>query len=178
MYLLTIMPFNTKAITLLFSNRNGLVSVLRRFTQDYSPCGKLLYILGFSFLWALVVAPSVSLGQNIWLEAECATVGENLEVLDHEGASKSQAILMKGDTQANSPSNDPKDRIVFEIDVAESGTYQMFSRVAAQDATANSFWVKANGGNWIHWENIGQNSFEPNVGSTTRASKVPIIPGY
>ncbi|MEL6194989.1 MAG: malectin, partial [Bacteroidota bacterium] len=118
------------------------------------------------------------LGQDIWLEAECATVGENLEVLENENASRSQAILMRGDAQINAPSNDPKDRIVFEINVAEGGTYNMFGRVAAQDATANSFWVKANGGNWINWDNIAQNSFQGNVGSATRASKVPIIPGY
>ncbi|MEM8898991.1 MAG: malectin domain-containing carbohydrate-binding protein, partial [Bacteroidota bacterium] len=116
---------------------------------------------------------------SVWLEAECATVGANLEELDNELASQNQAILMSGAAQLNAPSNDPNDRISMEVEVAESGTYQLSGRLSSQDKEANSLWVKANNDSWIKWDNIAQNSgVQANVVTTNMATEVPIIPGH
>ncbi|MEM9933017.1 MAG: malectin domain-containing carbohydrate-binding protein [Bacteroidota bacterium] len=116
--------------------------------------------------------------ENAWLEAECATVGENLSSYDNDQASQNQAILMNGADQLSAPSNDPNDRIILEVEVPESGNYNVFGRLSSEDEEANSLWLKANNDNWVNWDNIGESGIQASQVTTNSATDLPVIPGY
>ncbi|MEM7511105.1 MAG: malectin domain-containing carbohydrate-binding protein, partial [Bacteroidota bacterium] len=115
---------------------------------------------------------------QIWVEAECANVGENWLTFDEEDASQEQAVLMNQAERLTSPSNDPKDKLTFQVNVPEAGNYQLSGRLSATDNETNSLWVKPNGDSWIKWDNIGSSSANvTQLQNNIDIENLPIIPG-
>src|SRR5690606_35713429 len=45
-------------------------------------------------------------------------------------------------------------RAVYRLHVPTAGLYMCWARIITPDDDANSFWVRANGDNWIRWKDM------------------------
>ncbi|SDL32502.1 Putative Ig domain-containing protein [Catalinimonas alkaloidigena] len=88
---------------------------------------------------------------DLWLEAECATLGSNWSTVSSSSASNSAIVTVKSG-YGSAPSGLANDRVRFSFDVSSAGTYRIFGRIRAMSSNRNSFWIRVNGGNWILWE--------------------------
>ena len=97
--------------------------------------------------------------EGIYLESECAAVGSLFETFSDSQASNGDYITVKpgNNSLSNAPDNSA-DRVRFSIDVSKTGSYNIFARVKAPSGSDDSFWVRANNGTWIKWNNIQSNS--------------------
>lgn len=97
---------------------------------------------------------AVATDTSYWLEAECATLGANWLTKNDPIASNLQYVFVLG-KRFNSLSIPPADvaenKVVFNVNVAESGTYYLFARVKGPGPYDDSFWVRLNEGDWINW---------------------------
>ncbi|TMM55868.1 BspA family leucine-rich repeat surface protein [Maribacter algarum] len=89
----------------------------------------------------------------IWLEAECAEVGANWNLVESSEASKGSYLLAPIGNNYSSAPTDSNSIISFNFD-AEAGSYKVFARVSVPSQEDDSFWVRANGGDWIRWNLI------------------------
>ncbi|WP_176956018.1 discoidin domain-containing protein [Catalinimonas alkaloidigena] len=99
--------------------------------------------------------------ETVWLEAECATVGSNWQVLNEASASAGKYATVKAgmNSKSNAPTT-PADRVRFSFSVAEAGDFALFARVNAPNGDDDSFWVRLNGGRWTEWNSLrGTNGF-------------------
>ncbi|MEM1121667.1 MAG: collagen-binding domain-containing protein, partial [Bacteroidota bacterium] len=98
---------------------------------------------------------------EVWLEAECATIGSNWETKSDGNATNGTYARVK--SGKNSTGNAPTgaaDRVSFTFELASAGDYSIFGRVITPSGTDDSFWVRANGGTWYKWNDIdGNNSW-------------------
>ncbi|MDF9800669.1 N-acetylneuraminic acid mutarotase [Catalinimonas alkaloidigena] len=104
-------------------------------------------------LSALEIIPeNISPTDEIWLEAEEASIGSNWEVGEANEASGSQYITVKAgrNSHAQAPSGEAN-HVSFNFNVSQAGEYQIFARVKAPTYGDDSFWVKVNDGEWISW---------------------------
>lgn len=94
------------------------------------------------------------------LEAEGAAVGENwIQVLD-PNASLGVAVTPRPGfnlTGTTAPSA-AADRVRFTFQTPVAGAYTIHARVNAPTTSADSFFVRVNGGAWFVWNNIGTGS--------------------
>ncbi|WP_289061518.1 right-handed parallel beta-helix repeat-containing protein [uncultured Zobellia sp.] len=89
---------------------------------------------------------------DIWLEAECAIIGSNWNIV-HEASSSEGKYLLPSGGNLNSPPSDSGSIITFNFN-AIAGTYKIHGRVRATNGSSDSFWVRVNGGNWVKWNLI------------------------
>ncbi len=94
---------------------------------------------------------------GIYLEAECAEVGHRFNEVSSSTASNGAFVTVQHGYNAYShaPSNSG-DRVRFTVNVATAGDYKVFARVKAPNGGDNSFWVRANNGTWVKWNDIQQ----------------------
>nr|WP_319921904.1 T9SS type A sorting domain-containing protein [Neolewinella xylanilytica] len=52
------------------------------------------------------------------------------------------------------PADVPDNRIRFTVERAEAGSYFLHLRAFTRNSGKDSFWIRANGGHWIRWNNI------------------------
>lgn len=82
--------------------------------------------------------------KNIWLEAECGTVGSNWDVMDDATASGGKYITIK--SGMNSPRSAPTDTVtnvvVIPFTVDAPGTYNFLARAIGATGADDSYWVK------------------------------------
>ncbi len=101
-------------------------------------------------------ADSDCLPDDLWLEAECATIGANWSTVCDTTVSGAQ-YLMTPTVGGTSNTQDPLNTISFSF-VAAAGTYSFYARLLVPNGTNDSYWVRANDGAWIRWnELIGTN---------------------
>ena len=87
-----------------------------------------------------------------WLEAECAQVGGVWATGTDALASGGQYVSAPGKYDLiNVPDDVPANQVRFAFDRAQAGTYTLFARIAAPNSDGDSYWVRANGGDWIKW---------------------------
>ncbi len=97
-----------------------------------------------------------------WVEAECASVGSNWQVVeDTEAAGGKYVVYPNGSgNSTRGASTDPADHVTFTVAVAQAGTYQLHARVRAPSDNDDSFWVRINQGSWQQWAGgVRSNSF-------------------
>ncbi|HKK80862.1 MAG TPA: T9SS type A sorting domain-containing protein, partial [Prolixibacteraceae bacterium] len=93
--------------------------------------------------------------EEIWLEAECANVGDNWDVFESSGVSNGEYLSVKPGVQAlNNPSGDTLDHLVYEVHLTESGSYKLWGRTIVPNPDDDSFWVKVDDGEWANWNSI------------------------
>jgi O-glycosyl hydrolase/beta-xylosidase len=100
--------------------------------------------------------------EEIWLEAECANVGDNWDILESTGVSNGEYLSVKPGVQAlNNPSGDTLDHLVYEVHLTESGSYKLWGRTKVPSPDDDSFWVKVDDGEWANWNSIvGSSSWQ------------------
>ncbi|WP_198664945.1 PKD domain-containing protein [Lewinella sp. IMCC34191] len=92
---------------------------------------------------------------EFWLEAECATVGSSWEIVPDGNASNQSYVSAPGkNSTKNPPADVPENRIRFTLERAVAGTFFLQVRAYTPDRGSDSFWVRANDGSWIRWNNI------------------------
>ncbi len=93
-----------------------------------------------------------------WLEAECGVVGSNWEVVADIDASNQAFVFAPGQRSTLRPPADiPDNRIRFSLERAVAGSYFLHIRAYARNSGEDSFWIRANDGDWIRWNNIDCN---------------------
>ncbi|NNE76788.1 MAG: T9SS type A sorting domain-containing protein, partial [Pricia sp.] len=96
---------------------------------------------------------------QLWLEAECAIVGSNWNIINDETTSGGQYLLSPTGNNFNSAPSSAESHVSFNFAV-EAGTYKLFALVDTPNGDNDSFWVRANGGTWLKWNYIlGDGSF-------------------
>jgi O-glycosyl hydrolase len=92
---------------------------------------------------------------DVWLEAECGTVGSNWNIRSDANASNGEYVMIKsGNNSINSPSGSSDDHIIYTFNISETGSYILWGRTYVPNADDDSFWVLMDSGNWIKWNSI------------------------
>jgi hypothetical protein len=101
------------------------------------------------------VGEPVVVTDEYWLEAECATYGNQWEPLTAADAS-GQVYLQNQENNSftGSAPADPAYHIQFSVEIATAGTYRIFARTIVTNGGEDSFWVQVNDGDWIKWNKI------------------------
>ncbi len=93
--------------------------------------------------------------EDIWLEAECGTMGSLWEKAADSDASNNKYVTVQAGN--NSTTNAPEDasgHISFEFTSEEAGDYKVWARVKTPTTEDNAFWVKMNDEAWFAWNDI------------------------
>ena len=111
--------------------------------------------------------------EDIWLEAECATVGSNWSFVNDSAASNGQYVLPPVGF-SSSGSNNADNIVKFDFN-ASQGVYKIYALVKTPTSNQDSFYVRVNGGAWKRWNNIPQvNSFQWNQIHDRELQYVPL----
>ncbi|RMD75553.1 MAG: HYR domain-containing protein, partial [Bacteroidetes bacterium] len=105
------------------------------------------------------LAPEPAVCENtVWLEAECATaIGGAWKVVDEADASNGLALRAPANKNSyDAPPATDADKVVFEVAVAQPGSYRIFARAKAVNSSTDSYWVRVNGGAWVKWNKINR----------------------
>ncbi len=88
-----------------------------------------------------------------YMEAECATVGENWLTEESEEASNGSYVVIGENLRSVDvvPDDVPANYVRFTLNVQEMDEYFIWGRVEGQAPDNDSFWVRVNGGDWVRW---------------------------
>ena len=97
--------------------------------------------------------PAVTTVHNTFrLEAECGELGAKWSVEPNDDASGGLIAVERGSsTLETPPADDPENLLRFTLEAADSGAYNLFARINGPTGYDDSFWVRANGGEWFKW---------------------------
>lgn len=97
---------------------------------------------------------------NIWLEAECATVGASWDILSDATASSSKYVTPKAGIQSTSNAPASSDGIVsFPFTVVADGSYSVYGRVNCPTANDDSFWLKMDNGAFPYFNGLANSGW-------------------
>ncbi len=105
---------------------------------------------------------------DFWLEAECAIVGSSWTLKSGAGSSADEFLLYQGGESAGSAPETSDGWVRYELNVSQPGAYEVFVRSIAPDSSSDSYWVRANQGNWVEFNKVNH----PNYPSTFTWSQV------
>ncbi|MDN5205444.1 DUF1593 domain-containing protein, partial [Fulvivirgaceae bacterium BMA10] len=92
---------------------------------------------------------------DIWLEAECGTVGSKWKTLsDPQSSNASYTEVLNGNNAYSAPMTTPDGRVRLTFNVAEPGIYTLWGRVIAPNSSDDSFWISMDGGAWVKWNGL------------------------
>lgn len=92
---------------------------------------------------------------EIWLEAECGTVGTNWQKLSDANASNgSYVVTTDGIQSLANASTESINLLVYNFTTNETGNYKIFGRVITPSANDDSYWVKVDNSDWTMWNSI------------------------
>ncbi|NJC26645.1 MopE-related protein [Neolewinella antarctica] len=91
---------------------------------------------------------------EFWLEAECTAVGSAWKTVNSPAASGGQAFVYDGSAESltSPPADIAANRIRFVINIAESGSFDLYVRMLTATTSDDSFWVRVNGQGWLKWK--------------------------
>ncbi len=99
---------------------------------------------------------SEAVATDIWMEAECGTLGAAWSSPSSTASSGGAYTVFEGASSTSSPSTNSKDQMTFQVTVTERAVYRLFLRMDAKDTGHNSFWVRMDEGKWIKfWKEAG-----------------------
>ena len=120
---------------------------------------KASFLKGAPFILCLLLSTFVSAQREIspfstTLEAECADVIGSEWSMVTDSAASSRSYLTSTGTVINAatPPTDTASHISFTVDIPDANTFYMFARVNGVNTSADSYWVRVNGGDWIKWD--------------------------
>jgi Glycosyl hydrolase family 98/Secretion system C-terminal sorting domain/Glycosyl hydrolase family 98 C-terminal domain len=107
-----------------------------------------------------VASATLQISNNdVWLEAECATVGSLWNINPDQGASHGSFVTIQpGNNNSSAATTNPTGHVIFNFDIAEAGSYKLWARVRCPNASDDSFYLKMNGLGWASWNNITNSS--------------------
>ncbi|MBB4077970.1 hypothetical protein GGR28_000571 [Lewinella aquimaris] len=81
----------------------------------------------------------------------CAEVGSNWVTRTDSGTGEQYVVYEGANSNSDPPADVPENYVRFQIEQAQAGDYILSARVRAPDSSADSYWVRVNGGAWIRW---------------------------
>jgi len=98
---------------------------------------------------------------EIWIEAECQTVGSNWDIINDNSRSNNQNITWTGGNTYNAPSTNPNNLNIYNFQVNTAGTYQLWGLCRVPNSGDDSFWVRVDDNDWVRWNQItGSSAWE------------------
>ena len=99
---------------------------------------------------------------SIYLEAECATtIGSKWQVRTDANASGGRVLLPPNNSFSyDNPPVGTQDIVTFQVNVVVGGQYRLFVRSNMPDGSGDSYWVRANNGNWVKWNQINVGKYK------------------
>lgn len=99
--------------------------------------------------------------ETVWLEAECATVGERWRILTDAQASNGKYVTVKAGVQsiASAPP-DSKHFIMMPFSVTTDGSFAIFARLNCPTADDDSFWVRVDDGQFAMINGLGTSAWQ------------------
>ena len=92
---------------------------------------------------------------DVWLEAECATVGSQWQTLSDANASNGEYIRVPDNgIRLSSGPTDAAYIVSFQAALSQSGSYRIFNRTHSPNGSGDSYWVRANDGPWIKFNSL------------------------
>ncbi len=96
---------------------------------------------------------------DVWLEAECGSVGSLWNTVTSGSASNgSYVTIQSGNNSTGSAPTNTNGHINYNFSVGSTGNYVLWCRVIAPTGNDDSFWIRMDGGSWINWNNIAPGS--------------------
>jgi len=102
----------------------------------------------------------VSISDNndeIWIEAECGTVGSNWNIVNDNSTSNDEFVVWTGGNSFNTPPTNTNDIITYSFDVSLADTYQLWGLINAPSTNDDSFWVRVDNHAWVRWNELSGN---------------------
>jgi len=96
-----------------------------------------------------------------YYEAECATVGENWDILTDPQASNENYVTVKSGIQsANQAPSGSENHVLIPFSVDSAGDYSVFARLNCPDYDDDSFWVKMDDGTFTMYNGLVTSGWE------------------
>ena len=105
----------------------------------------------FLFLATATLAAQVPFA--VYLEAECAEVGENFVTAEADSASNgSYVVVQEGLVSVmEPPADEAANMVTFRVNVQEADEFHVWGRVRGSSPDNDSYWIRVNGGTWVEW---------------------------
>ena len=97
--------------------------------------------------------PPEPFGVRIWMEAECATVGSDWQVLTDTAASNGKYVVVNG---LNSTAAAPgaTGYLIFPFTIDSAAKYNLYARINCPTANDDSYWIKVDNGTFTTYNNL------------------------
>ena len=97
--------------------------------------------------------PELCNGENcsnsFWAEIECGERGGGWRAFDDQQTSSGKYVEYIGSSRHTSASTNTREHVVFETGQLVAGTYGIALRLRAPNNSANSIWMRVDGGEWM-----------------------------
>ena len=106
------------------------------------------------FAYAGFTRAQVSYPVAVYLEAECAAVGENWVTMEDEMASGgTYVVAAEGSVSVmNAPEAVAANLVTFTVPIQVQDSFRLMAHVKGSAPDNDSFWVRVNGGEWRAWD--------------------------
>ncbi len=107
----------------------------------------------------ITVEEGVVASTEVWLEAECGTVGSLWNTgLDGSASNGAYITIQSGNNSTDNAPINSAGHVSFNVNLSESGDYTLWARVIAPSPSDDSYWVQIDGGAWVMWNGIAPGS--------------------
>ncbi|MGD2036194.1 MAG: SGNH/GDSL hydrolase family protein, partial [Bacteroidales bacterium] len=97
----------------------------------------------------------------LWIEPECATVGENWElIIDPQVSNQGYVTVEPGFSSPSEAPADSASTIYIPFEVNNDTTYQVFARLNCSEPDNNSYWIKMDEGEFVLFDDLGTSGWE------------------
>lgn len=97
-------------------------------------------------------APPSEEVERVWLEAEKGWLQAPMKVQSDRHAAGWKYVA--SDEESSRDEVPSGGRALYDFDVSAADTFYVWGRVLATDGNHDSFWVRADGGDWVRWNNL------------------------
>ncbi len=98
---------------------------------------------------------------NIYLEPECTTYGENWKLVSELTASNNRYVMAKpGLNSISAAPSDSASAIYFPFTVTIDTTFHLFARLNCADTSHDSYWIKMDDGDFVLYDSLVTNGWE------------------
>ncbi|MBW8333762.1 MAG: T9SS type A sorting domain-containing protein [Prolixibacteraceae bacterium] len=96
---------------------------------------------------------------EIWLEAECATIGANWDTNTDAGASNGSYVMAKPGIQSLTTAAGSEGTLVLPFSVDTTGNYNLHARLNCPTSDDDSFWIKLDNGSFTTFNGLVTNGW-------------------
>lgn len=112
--------------------------------------------------WLYTIDPPLAVGQSSFLiEAEDAVYGAEWSLESDPLACGAEYLLPPDMNSTSTPPTTTDDLVTFSFSLDVSGIYKVFARTMTSAGNDDSFWVRANDGDWQRWNTINGPDYPP-----------------